>query len=165
MHARDSMFPPMDIPLAHGGRLSHAPSWGRSLPTIHSPIRSSPGSDLIDAFGEALEVRRQLAQMLFDCGCRSVVRQTSSLGQLGGGCGPPACVGQLVGRPSISGAKRPRRRRAFSKGFARRRWLHPPGEWILKNYFVAQIFQITPVPGSWTRGPSPAVMNFASGSD
>jgi hypothetical protein len=41
----------------------------------------SPGSDLIDAFGEALEVRRQIAQMLFDRGRRSVSRQTSSLGR------------------------------------------------------------------------------------
>ena len=33
------------------------------------------------------------------------------------------------------------------------------------GYLAAQIFQITPVPGIWTSGPSPAVMNFAAGSD
>jgi hypothetical protein len=61
----------------------------RSVPPMSSPISGPPahnqlpGSNLVlrGAFSEAFEPRRQIAQMLFDRGRRSVSRQTSSLGR------------------------------------------------------------------------------------
>jgi hypothetical protein len=47
------------------GRVSHVGAGLRSLP------RSLSRSDLIDALGQALEPRSQIAQMLFDRGRRS----------------------------------------------------------------------------------------------
>jgi hypothetical protein len=52
-----------------------------------------PGSVPFDAFGEALEVRSQIAQVLFDRGRRSVAGQNAKPGTLGDGSGPAAPIG------------------------------------------------------------------------
>jgi hypothetical protein len=57
----------------------------RTSPPTCGPLARNPastGSDLIHAFGEALEVRRQIAQMLFDRERRSVAREAPNPGRL-----------------------------------------------------------------------------------